>query len=62
MRPPIMPSACWTNTDTATSRFPLYLAFTSPHWPLHAHESDIQKYQGKYMIGWDELRCGGTGG
>ncbi len=36
--------------------FFLYLAYTSPHWPLHAHERDIEKYQGKYMIGWDELR------
>jgi arylsulfatase len=36
--------------------FFLYLPFTSPHWPLHAYEQDIQKYQGKYMLGWDELR------
>jgi len=36
--------------------FFLYLPFTSPHWPLHAYEKDIQKYEGKYMIGWDELR------
>ncbi|MEZ5354415.1 MAG: arylsulfatase [Bryobacteraceae bacterium] len=36
--------------------FFLYLPFTSPHWPLHAHESDVAKYEGKYMIGWDELR------
>jgi arylsulfatase len=36
--------------------FFLYLAFTSPHWPLHAHERDVQKYLGKYMLGWDELR------
>ncbi len=36
--------------------FFLYLPFTSPHWPLHAHESDVAKYEGKYMMGWDELR------
>jgi arylsulfatase len=36
--------------------FFMYLAFTSPHWPLHAHEQDVKKYEGKYMMGWDELR------
>ena len=36
--------------------FFLYLPFTSPHWPLHAHPQDIAKYTSKYMIGWDELR------
>ena len=36
--------------------FFLYLAYTSPHYPLHAWPEDIAKYRGKYMIGWDELR------
>ncbi len=36
--------------------FFLYTAFTSPHWPLHARKEDIEKYRGKYRIGWDELR------
>jgi arylsulfatase len=36
--------------------FFLYLPYTAPHWPLHAFEEDIQKYQGKYMGGWDKLR------
>jgi len=34
----------------------LYLAYTSPHWPLHAWPEDIAKYRGKYMKGWDRLR------
>jgi len=34
----------------------LYLAFTSPHWPLHALPEDIAKYRGKYKGGWDALR------
>jgi arylsulfatase A-like enzyme len=34
----------------------LYLAFTAPHWPLHALPDDIKKYEGNYMKGWDELR------
>jgi len=36
--------------------FFMYVAYTAPHWPLHAHPEDIARYQGKYMIGWDELR------
>lgn len=34
----------------------LYLAYTAPHWPLHAFEDDIAKYRGKYRAGWDALR------
>ncbi len=36
--------------------FFLYLAYTAPHWPLHAWPEDIARYRGKYRIGWDELR------
>ncbi len=36
--------------------FFLYIAYTSPHYPLHAWPEDIAKYRGKYMIGWDEIR------
>lgn len=36
--------------------FFLYLAYTAPHWPLHAHQEEVQKYVGKYMGGWDKLR------
>ncbi|MDB5273990.1 MAG: sulfatase [Chitinophagaceae bacterium] len=36
--------------------FFLYLPFTAPHWPLHAFEEDIVKYEGRYDIGWDSLR------
>ena len=35
----------------------LYVAFTSPHWPLHALEQDINKYQGVYDKGWDAIRA-----
>jgi arylsulfatase A-like enzyme len=34
----------------------LYVAFTAPHWPLHARPEDIAKYRGKYRDGWDALR------
>lgn len=34
----------------------MYVAFTSPHWPLHALEKDIKKYETVYDIGWDSIR------
>ncbi|MBM4019655.1 MAG: arylsulfatase [Planctomycetes bacterium] len=34
----------------------MYVAYTAPHWPLHAWPEDIDKYKGKYMKGWDALR------
>jgi arylsulfatase A-like enzyme len=33
-----------------------YVAYTAPHWPLHAHEEDIAKYKGRFDHGWDKLR------
>ncbi|MFV1964704.1 MAG: arylsulfatase [Pirellulaceae bacterium] len=36
--------------------FFLYLAYNAPHWPLHAPDEEIEKYLGKYMCGWSELR------
>lgn len=34
----------------------LYIAYTAPHWPLHALPEDIAKYQGKYDAGWGQIR------
>lgn len=34
----------------------LYVAYTAPHWPLHALPEDIERYKGRYAKGWDELR------
>jgi len=36
--------------------FLLYLPYTAPHYPLHAWPEDIEKYRGKYLVGWDEIR------
>lgn len=33
-----------------------YVAYTAPHWPLHAHPEDIAKYKGRFDQGWDKLR------
>jgi len=44
-------------TGTAARQpFFLYLAYTAPHWPLHALPAEIQKYRGRYACGWDEIR------
>ncbi len=34
-----------------------YVAYTSPHWPLHAPPEDIARYKGRYDCGWDALRA-----
>ena len=36
--------------------FFLYVAYTAPHWPIHAREEVISKYRGRYSEGWDSLR------
>ena len=36
--------------------FFLYVAYTAPHYPLHAPAEDIAKYRGKYLKGWDTIR------
>lgn len=33
-----------------------YVAFTAPHWPLHAPEHRIQEQRGRFDGGWDQLR------
>ena len=34
-----------------------YVAFTAPHWPLHALDSDLANTRGKFNQGWDVLRA-----
>ena len=36
--------------------FFLYLAYTAPHWPLHALPEDIEKYKDTYTAGWEKIR------
>jgi arylsulfatase len=45
--------------ESASDRRPffLYLAYTAPHWPLHARPGTIARYRGSYKkTGWDKLR------
>ena len=36
--------------------FFLHITYTAPHYPLHARPEDIQKYVGKFRMGWDKMR------
>lgn len=36
--------------------FFMYAAYTAPHDPLHAPKEYIEKYKGKFDMGWDSLR------
>ena len=33
-----------------------YIAFTAPHFPLHALPEDIAKYRDHYLLGWGKMR------
>ena len=43
--------------DRKDQPFLLYTAFTAAHWPLHAKESDIAKYKGRYDAGYEPIRA-----
>jgi len=47
---------CIDEHENAEQPFFLYLAYTAPHWPLHALPEDIARYRGTYMDGWPALR------
>jgi arylsulfatase len=34
----------------------LYVAYTAPHWPLHAPREDIARYRGRFTDGWHAMR------
>ena len=40
----------------ADQPFMSYVAFTSPHFPLHALQEDIDKYRTTYLKGWNEAQ------
>jgi len=46
--------------DQATGQpekpFLLHVCYNAPHFPLEAPDDLIEKYRGRYMRGWDELR------
>ncbi|MEC8556895.1 MAG: arylsulfatase [Planctomycetota bacterium] len=42
--------------STTDEPFFLYVAYTSAHWPMHAPESVVEKYDGVYDEGYDPIR------
>ena len=46
------------DASSAGNPFFLHISYTSPHWPLHALEEDIARYETAYRDGWDALRTG----
>lgn len=43
--------------ESGEKPFFLYVAFTAAHWPMHARERDIAKYQGRYAAGYEAIRA-----
>jgi arylsulfatase A-like enzyme len=43
-------------TPSTRDPFFMYLAFTAPHWPLHALPADLTAVEGRFDEGWDALR------
>jgi arylsulfatase A-like enzyme len=43
--------------DAPDSPFLQFVAFTAPHFPLHAQPEDIARYQDRYRSGWDIVRA-----
>ncbi len=42
--------------ESGDQPFFLYVSYTAAHWPMHALEKDIAKYEGKYDAGYDAIR------
>lgn len=36
--------------------FFLYVAYTAPHWPMHAPQNEIDYYNGVYNVGYEDIR------
>jgi arylsulfatase len=42
--------------DRRQQPFFVHVTYTCPHYPLHAKPADIEKYVGKFRMGWEALR------
>ena len=40
----------------ADAPFLMYVAYTAPHWPMHAFPEDIEKYKDRYDAGYEAIR------
>jgi arylsulfatase A-like enzyme len=47
----------YIETDRATGKpFFALLSYTAPHWPLHAPDEWLEKYEGRYAAGYEAVR------
>lgn len=44
------------NEHNQDKPFFMYMAYTAAHWPMHAKQKDIEKYEGVYDKGWEAIR------
>ncbi|MEM8913527.1 MAG: arylsulfatase [Planctomycetota bacterium] len=44
------------HVESGEQPFFMYVAFTAAHWPMHALDHDIAKYQGRYDGGYQAIR------
>ena len=44
------------NRKDKNAPFFLYLPYGAAHYPLQARPEDIDKFRGKYLVGWDSIR------
>ena len=44
--------------ESINEHYPFFgnIAFTAPHWPLHAPQEDISIFENYYKAGWDSIR------
>ncbi|REK06858.1 MAG: arylsulfatase [Planctomycetota bacterium] len=42
--------------EHAAEPFFAYVAFTCPHFPLHALQEDIDRYRERYLAGWNKIQ------
>lgn len=47
---------CIKAASEAGKPFFAHVTYTAPHYPIHAKPSDIEKYIGKFKMGWDAMR------
>jgi arylsulfatase len=45
------------HAQQAEKPFFMYVAYTSPHWPMHAPDEHVAKYKGKYDAGYAPIRA-----
>ena len=49
-------SVRYIKNHTENKPFFMYVAFTAAHWPMQAHEKDVEPYYGTFDTGWDAMR------